>query len=326
MAVDKRSQGQLSLFDEVVWRTVVVLEVNHRLVKLCQSIPWDTLMEKAITILYDEQGLSADVGRPLDLRAHLGAYILQTVHGWTDRFTEEMLRFYIPARLFCGYLESQGSLDHTSIEEFRNRFGEKGAQLITGEILGVAKQFGLTRADDVDMDTTVQESGITHPTEMKLMQYLLKKLGVIHEQLKGAGARGIGGIKKGFKAFSKLMAEYRFFAKTKEKKDKLVNEALAIAHQATQAMGEILPGTKAFESLKERYQRDLMRLLDLTPQLLDQIAYWLKSGKVAPDKIVSLWKTVPKAIGKGKLVAVAKLIFSPNGSATCPERSEWISP
>jgi hypothetical protein len=262
---------------------------------------WESLIEKAIPILYDEQGISADVGRYLDVRAHLGAYILQSVHGWTDRFTEEMVRFYIPARLFCGYLESEGSLDHTAIEDFRNRFGEKGAQLITAEVLGIAKQFGLTSADDVDMDTTVQEAGITHPTEMKLMQYLLKKLGVIHEKLKGAGGRGIQGIKKSLKEFGKLMAEYRFFAKTKEKKEKILKGALLIAHKAAEAMGEILPGTKAFEGLQERYQRDLLRLHDLVPQLLDQIGFWLRTGKVAQDKIVSLWKAVPRAISKGKV-------------------------
>jgi hypothetical protein len=258
-------------------------------------------MAKAIPILYDEHGISAEVGRKLDLRAHLGAYILQTVHGWTDRFTEEMVRFYIPARLFCGYLESERGLDHTSIEDFRSRMGEKGAQLITWEILRVAKQLGLTSGDDVDMDTTVQEAGITHPTEMKLMQYLLKKLGVIHGQIKAAGGRGISGIKKALKAFGKLMSEYRFFAKTKQQKEKVLKEALAIAHQVVGAMGDILPGTKAFESMKSRYQQDILRLLDLGPPLLDQIAYWINTGSVAKDKIVSLWKTVPKAIGKGKI-------------------------
>ena len=82
--------------------------------------------------------------------------MLQTVHGWTDRWTEEMVRFYFPARIFCGYLESTGSLDHTRIEEFRNRFGERGAELITHDIVKIAKEFGFTGPDDIDMDTTVQ--------------------------------------------------------------------------------------------------------------------------------------------------------------------------
>ena len=55
--------------------------------------------------------------------------------------------------------ESEGSLDHTSIEEFRNRFGTKGAKLITRDMMRVAKEFCFTKADDVDMDTRVQEAG-----------------------------------------------------------------------------------------------------------------------------------------------------------------------
>jgi hypothetical protein len=32
---------------------------------------------------------------------------------------------------------------------------------------------------------------------------------------------------------------------------------------------------------------------------MDQIQYWLERGKVAPEKIVSLWKLVPRAIKSG---------------------------
>jgi hypothetical protein len=34
---------------------------------------------------------------------------------------------------------------------------------------------------------------------------------------------------------------------------------------------------------------------------MDQIGYWLRRGKVAPDKIISLWKLIPRAIPKGKI-------------------------
>ena len=160
MAILGNSSGQYSLFEMGVWRTTVSIEPTHRLAVLCLSIGWEELMEKSVPILYDEVGIERESGgRKLDMRAHLGAYILQTVHGWTDRWTEEMLRFYIPARIFCGYLESEGSLDHTKIEEFRNRFGAKGAELITEDMMRVAKEFGFTKGDDVDMDTTVQEVG-----------------------------------------------------------------------------------------------------------------------------------------------------------------------
>ena len=46
---------------------------------------------------------------------------------------------------------------------------------------------------------------------------------------------------------------------------------------------------------------EILRLLALGPELMDQIGYWLRTHKVAPEKIISLWKLIPKAIPKGKL-------------------------
>ena len=301
MAVNMRSCGQLSLFDNMVWRTIVVLESTHRLIKLCESIPWESLMEQAIPILYDSQGISPNIGRPLDLRAHLGAYILQATYGWTDRFTEEMMRFYIPARIFCGFLESTGSLDHTKIEEFRNRFGSQGARLITEDMLKLAKRFGLTEPDDLDMDTTVQSAGITHPTEMKLMNHLIKRLTALHGLIKSVGGKGIAGIKLLAKQFKKQLNEYRFFTKDKETKTELIRKAMHLSSAGLKALASFLPGQKNFENLKPRYRQEILRLQKLGPVLMNQIDYWLSTGKVAKDKIVSLCKTVPKAISKGKI-------------------------
>lgn len=301
MSVDLRRLSQLSVFEQTAWRTTVQLEPEHRLISLCRSIPWEALMEKAIPILYDDQGISAETGRPLDLRAHLGAYILQTTYGWTDRWTEEMLRFYIPARIFCGYLESTGSLDHTSIEAFRNRFGEKGARLITEDMLKVARKFGLTEPDDVDMDTTVQEAGITHPTEMKLMSHFMKRLMTLHGKLKDVCGRGITGAKSLSNQFKRLFAEYRFFAKDKATKEQLLHRAKGLSEKGFAALSTFLPGQGTFEKLQHRYQLEILRLLNLGPELMDQIGYWLNHGKVAKDKIVSLWKLVPTAIPKGKI-------------------------
>lgn len=302
MAIDRKSRGQLSLFEVGMWRTTVSLEPTHRLAVLCCSIFWEELMKKSIPILYDEQGIDRDcAGRYLDLRAHLGAYILQTVHGWTDRWTEEMLRFYIPARLFCGYLESEGSLDHTSIEEFRNRFGTKGAELITQDMMKVAKEFGFTKADDVDMDTTVQEAGITHPTEMKLMGHFMKRVLALHGRLKEVCGRGIAGAKSLSQQFKKCWSEYRFFAKDKSEKDELIRKAIGLSERGLAALADLLPGQTAFDSLQKRYQEEILRLSNLGPELMDQIGYWVRTGKVAPHKIVSLWKLVPKAIPKGKI-------------------------
>lgn len=302
MSLDLEAMGQLSLLGEGRWRSIVSVEPDHRLVVLCKSIPWVELMEKARPILYDEQGIPWDTGgRKLNLRAQLGAYILQTVHGWTDRWTEEMVRFYFPARIFCGYLDSKGSLDHTKIEDFRNRFGEKGVELITHDMLKIAKEFGFTEPTDVDMDTTVQEAGITHPTEMKLMNHLMKRLKAISGKLKTVSGRGIAGIKALSEEFKKALTHYRFFAKDMATKTEMLLKAKAFSEMGLEKLSQYLPGQKAFDKLQKRMQCEILRLNTLGPELMEQISYWLKTHKVAPGKIISLWKLIPKAIPKGKL-------------------------
>ncbi len=301
MSVDLSQIGQLSLFEKTAWRTTVQIEPEHHLVILCASIPWEELMVMAVPILYDEQGISVDAGRRLDLRAHLGAYLLQTTFGWTDRWTAEMLRFYIPARIFCGYLESTGSLDRTSIEDFRNRFGEKGAGLITEGMLRVAHKFGLTEPNDVDMDTTVHGAGITHPTEMKLMGHFMKRLMALHGRLKQACGKGIAGAKRLSQQFKTCVTGYRFFAKDKTEKTELIRNAVALCSTGLAELTKLLPGARAFDKLQGRYQEETLRLSSLGPLLMEQIIYWLDTGKVAKDKIVSLWKLAPTAIPKGKI-------------------------
>jgi len=298
MSIDIESQGQMCLLQRADWRTMITLPHGHRLVTLYEAIPWHELMEKAKPILYDEQGISPHLGRELNLRAHLGAYILQTVHGWTDRWTEEMIRYYVPARIFCGFLESTGSLDHTRIEAFRNRFGEKGACLITQDMLNVAQEYGFTGPEDVDMDTTVQEAGITHPTEMKLIDHLLKKANRIHKKLKEVSKRGIVGIKKAVKAFSKIYTDYRFFAKTKEKKTEAIKESVKIGKRVLVEMSKV---RAAVTNLCVKDQVNFQKISQLGPKLMEQILSWLRTGRVASNKIISLWKMAPKAIAKGKI-------------------------
>jgi hypothetical protein len=301
MAIDLESAGQLCFLKQGSWRTVVSLPAAHRLMILYNSIPWLDLMKKAKILLYDEQGVSPNIGRILNLQAHLGAYILQTVHGWTDRWTEEMIRFYIPARIFCGFWESTGSLDRTRIENFRNRFGEKGAQLITEDMLTVAKEFGFTAPEDVDMDTTVQEAGVTHPTEMKLLKHIMKKALSIHNKLTELGKKGVQGVKKITKRFSEIYTQYRFFAKTKENKSKAIKRATGLARKILKEISQLRVGSRGLKRLSSRDRRNILYLQQLGPNLLDQISYWLRTGKVARDKIITLWKMAPRAVPKGKI-------------------------
>ena len=79
---------------------IIVVNENHPLVIPAKNIPWKEMFEELVPILY--KNINRFIGRRLDLRAHCGIYLLQAVYHWTDRFAEEMLRNYAPARIFCG--------------------------------------------------------------------------------------------------------------------------------------------------------------------------------------------------------------------------------
>lgn len=63
------------------------------------------------------------MGRPLRVRIHLGAYILQQMFNLTDRVTEQHIHDNAAFRLFCSYglLKAWHAPDHTKIEAFRSR-------------------------------------------------------------------------------------------------------------------------------------------------------------------------------------------------------------
>ena len=129
----------------------------------------------------------------------------------------------------------------------------------------------------------------------------MKKALNIHKKLTKLGKKGLMRVKKTAKQFSKIYTQYRFFAKTKEKKDKAVKKATRLAQRIVKEIAQLRIGSKGLKGLVLSDQRDILRLQKLGPKLLDQISYWLKTGKVAKGKIITLWKTAPRAIPKGKI-------------------------
>jgi len=170
--------------------------------------------------------------------------------------------------------------------------------LITKDMLNVASEYGFTGPEDLDMDTTVQEAGITHPTEMKLIDYLLKKANRIHKKLKRTSTRGIAGIKMAIRKFSEIYTDYRFFAKTKKKKTAAIKKSVKIAKKVLSEMSKV---TAAVTNLSVKDQINFQQISQLGPKLMEQILSWLRTGRVASNKIISLWKMAPKAISKGKV-------------------------
>lgn len=74
-----------------------------------------------------------------------------------------------------------------------------------------------------------------------------------------------------------------FFAKDMVTKTQMIQKAKAVSEVGLEQLSQFLPRQSAFDRLQKRTQYEILRL----------IAYWLKTHKVAPDKIISLWKLIP---------------------------------
>ena len=279
----------------------IEVDPKHPYVIAERNIDWDQLVKEVEPVIY--RGILSHIGRRLNIRAHCGIYLLQASCNWTDRQSEEMMRYHAPTRIFCGYAESDTDwIDHTRIEKFRNkRLGKEGAEILNRYLLKTAKSHGFTNGKDVDMDTTVQESGISYPTEMNLMKKFQERVKKIAAEILGNASDKLEELLELGKKTKEKVKEYQFFAKAKEQKEDLLKEVMEISGIFLEKLLSLSQLTEKVKGLRAYLRKEMEHLLEIMPTLLDQIKSWLETGRVAADKILSLYKNIPHFIKKGKV-------------------------
>lgn len=151
---------------------------NHPLVVLANQLPWEEMLALIEYDLSQSTPLKRlHYGRKLKVRIHLGAYLLQKMHDLTDRATAEGIRDNGAYQVFCGFgiVDKWYAPDHTKIETFRSRLSPDTQQKLANLMCKNAVDKGLAEAQDIDIDSTVQEANMTYPTDAKM----LRKLGTV---------------------------------------------------------------------------------------------------------------------------------------------------
>ncbi|TAK95739.1 transposase [Patescibacteria group bacterium] len=294
MSTDMRGIHQQSLFGRQIMLSVMVSEESRYRV-LANTLPW--LAMAGVANHYRAMKIDIDNGRRLNLRLHLGAYVSQNMNGWTDRQTEEMVRYHAGVRILCGQEEDTDTLDRTSIEDFRNTLGSEGAEQINQIIVKYACGAGFTGSELCASDTTVQESPIAYPTEVGHMKNISEKLLGIGRKLKNRIAQKIEVLSnKAQGVFTKI----RLFTRGKQEevlaKKKVLSQKL---HRIVKSMATLVKG-----SLKNLNGKTKAKALDqilFYEHMLGQITQWLKTGFHPKEKILSLWEKSARAISKGKV-------------------------
>ncbi len=152
------------------------LNPKDPLLQLAKRIPWDRF-EQEFAGLYSEHGRPAK-----STRLMVGLMLLKQLENLSDeRVVEGWARnpYY---QAFCGMTEFQWSLpcDPTDLVYFRKRIGEDGARLIFET--SVELHGDDAKECEITVDTTVQEKNITFPTDLKLMEKIIKSCWTIADR------------------------------------------------------------------------------------------------------------------------------------------------
>ena len=293
MSTDMSGIFQPSLFSKTTLISVPVPEENRYRI-LSEVLSWTELAEVANK--HRSKKVNIMLGRSLDLRAHLGAYIAQSMNGWTDRETEEMLRYHAGVRILCGLQESNGSIDRTSIEKFRNHIGSKGAHELHKIIVKCAAGAGFTGSDLCSSDTTVQEAPIQYPTEVGHMKKINEKLLAFGSQLNKKAKAALDRLGEEAK---KIVTEIRLFTRGKTDQAIAKKKKLSLRLHSTVKKSVELVKSNILNLQNGLASKKSMQI-ELYEKMLEQIIHWLRTGKHPVDKIVSLWSTDSRAITRNK--------------------------
>ena len=298
---------QRSLLDQQETFTPVTVPHSHEMVILSKSLDWDLMQVIAET--NRDKVVSSNRGLKPHYRALNGAMVVRTLKNSDFRTTEDLIRNYNPARYLCDLHNSQWTPDHVAIWEYEGMLGEEGLQEITDYVLRTAAECGFADPRVLCADTTAQEGNIPHPTEVGHMNSFMKSvrdnLATLMKNSKGLAGSVVNAIQKGAATIGKNVRKNRLFDKTKEARQATNRILQDLSQRLLGNLGDFLTnvdlkknqvrgmGRRALNNLGQNYQN--MSLM------MPQISYWIEKGKVAKEKIISLFNTDFRAINRGKV-------------------------
>lgn len=294
------SQGELFPRSK---RPTIAMDENHRLVVLTDRIDWTELEIRGEAIRASK--LKSAAGRPPHLRVLLGALVLRSTRYVPLRVFAEEIRHYAPARYLCALTETDWSPDYRTLHDFFRLMGEEGTRLANEYVVALAVEEGLADPTALVADTTAQEAAIPYPNEMGLMAAFLASVGAASKRAGKAMKDFARKVSGKVEAAQKKVREYRLFAKTKKQKDKVMLEMVELVEAVHRALGTAVESMTRRASRVSGYgkvaQAKVSDLHTAMGKLLPQIRYWLKTGRVASGKVISLYVPELYSIVRGKV-------------------------
>lgn len=288
---------------------------HHKLIKLANTIPWESLYELISPDLKSSTAkLKWWLGRKLNVRIHLGVYILQQLKDFKDRETEQMIKENAVYQIFCGktIIPKWHCPDHTKIEEFRSRLTPAIQCAIANKISKVAVGRGFAKPHQLDIDSTIQEANMAYPSDANLMVKLCKMAKKVADYVNNLySCFQLDPIKVDFSGLKKLSRKY-FFAKRSNKKDaeskedskqKALLNLWLYAHEQITKMTCMLPVLQDYDwsHMPWNIKRSANVLKNQASKHMMDVMSYLLHHKMVKGKALSFHLSEVACFNKGKL-------------------------
>ena len=265
-----------------------MLDSQEPLIILANNLPWSNLETKLQKYYKNDK-----IGRPnKPIRLMVGLLLLKQLENLSDERVIVQFKQNPYFQYFCGFQDYMPNIPchSTELVKFRNRIGKEGVE----EILKMSVQMHTKDAindEQVIIDSTVQESNMTFPTDGKLAIKIIVKL------LKIAKYENIKLRRSFIKEIKILRINLRFFKHPKKIKKalgsmkRLRQIAMIILRDIDRKFGELNINNLDSNSIKlhKKYAQDFYLFVRV-----------LKQERNTPNKIYSLHELDAYAINKGK--------------------------
>ena len=284
------------------WVSIFVGD-EHPLLRLKQALDWAAITEGMITH-WRTAGKNVDggPGRPWPVPLYVPLLVLMWVKAYHSRQMEDYISESVVARRFLALQDAELKQirDHSSIARAEAALGAEGKAAVNALVIQTAAGLKFTNGKTLSSDTTVQEPAIGYPHEPGILKGLAER---IERALKKLKARGVWAAKAGIKQAQEVyrsVKRHHLFAKTTAEKKELLAEIVEQSEallKLTQAVSEQV--SKRCGQVKQRAAATLKRMGEVARTLLPQIKQWMKTGRVATEKILHPGITAARAITKG---------------------------
>ena len=285
------------------WVSIFVGD-DHPLLRLKQALDWAAITALMVTH-WRTAGKNVDggPGRPWPVPLYAPLLVLMWEKAYHARQMEAYLSESVVARRFLDLPHPQMMhvRDHSNIARAEAALGGAGKAAITALLIRTATAMGFTDSKILSSDTTVQEPAIGYPNEPGILKGMTQRIERALKKLRGRGVKAAQAGGKKAEEIYHCVKHHHLFAKTKAEKKKILQQLLKQSEQLVATTKAVIKQVSPrCGRVKQQAAATLQRMVEVSRQLLPQITYWLKTGKVATEKILHAGLTAARAIVKGK--------------------------